>query len=470
MYVLTDVTPTPEQRKIVVNNKPGVMVIRGSAGSGKTTTSLLRLRTMRSFLFGRKRRMGITDPLKVLVLTYNKTLRGYINALATTYHGPDTDTVVEISTFGKWARDAVGHKINLQPNQCGKKLRDLSSQFDMDLSFVINEVEYLLGRFLPKDLDMYLTQTRTGRGQSPRMDKSKREQLFEQVVHPYLNWKADSKVSDWNDLAVALAGEEDNEKYDIIITDETQDFSANQIRAITNSVAELHSLTFVVDAAQRIYARGFTWQEAGIAVTAENSHRLTVNYRNTREIARFALPLLEGLALGDDGTVPNFENCSREGNGELPKVIKGKFSQQTDFAINYIKTNVNLTSQTVGILHPKGDGVLERYIKPKFRQAGLPFVSIIKQDEWPDGPENIAFSTLHSAKGLEFDHVLILGLNEEFTPHGEGGEDDGLVSLRRLLAMGIGRAREQVIIGFKPGEESILTGFFQDGTYEEIKL
>lgn len=86
------------------------------------------------------------------------------------------------------------------------------------------------------------------------------------------------------------------------------------------------------------------------------------------------------------------------------------------------------------------------------------------------GNENIAFSTLHSAKGLEFDHVVILGLNAEVLPHGEEEEDDRLVKLRRLLAMGIGRARKSVIIGYKLEDASKLIAYLGPDTYESIDL
>jgi superfamily I DNA/RNA helicase len=95
---------------------------------------------------------------------------------------------------------------------------------------------------------------------------------------------------------------------------------------------------------------------------------------------------------------------------------------------------------------------------------------ITRKSDWPDGKENIALSTLHSAKGLEFDHVFILGLNAEVTVHGEEDDDDTLVTLRKLLAMGIGRARYSVMIGYKPEEASRLIGYLDPSSYEGVDL
>jgi superfamily I DNA/RNA helicase len=328
-------------------------------------------------------------------------------------------------------------------------------------------VDYVLGRFLPADLDKYLTVRRLGRGASPRMEKAQRQTLLDEVIKPYLIWKLDRRRSDWNDLAVELAKSKLALPFDIIIADETQDFSANQIRAIVNQLAPVYSLTFVLDSAQRIYARGFTWQEAGVTIRPENIGHLKHNYRNTVEIAKLAVSLIEGLPLDDDGTLPDFKACSA--HGRTPIVLRGKFGQQIDYVIKYLKKEVNLQDESVAFLHPQGGGWFDE-TRRRLRAAGLPFVEITRKSDWPQGNENIALSTLHSAKGLEFDHVIIVGLNSEVTVHGQEADDDRLVTLRRLLAMGIGRARKSVILGYKPGEASKLIDYLAPDSFDGIDL
>jgi len=84
MRILPPVTPTPEQLTILLESRPGVFVVNGAAGSGKTTTALLRLTRLCGHWLSRKQRLGLTAPVRVLVLTYNKTLEGYISQLAET--------------------------------------------------------------------------------------------------------------------------------------------------------------------------------------------------------------------------------------------------------------------------------------------------------------------------------------------------------------------------------------------------
>jgi len=467
MRPLLDVTPTPEQLAIFARNRPGIELIRGAAGSGKTTTAILRLRSLISLFVNRRRRQQVDDPVRVLVLTFNRTLRGYIHELATQQISDSDEVEMEISTFAKWAMSKIGYP-QIVPESIKKStIIELGKGIRLLSNFLYEEVDYAMGRFLPDQLEVYLTARRDGRGASPRVDRSMRVSILNDVINPYLEWKEANSLWDWNDLAVYLAEEKLDKPYDIIITDETQDFSANQIRAVRNQLAETHFLTLIVDSAQRIYARGFTWQETGIAIRPQNIRTLRNNYRNTIEIALFAEPLIRGLPIDDDGTLPDFSRCQR--HGRTPIVLKGRFRGQAGYVLGYIQNEVNLENESVAILHPLGGGWFN-YIQQVIQRAGLNYIEITRESEWPEGDENIAFSTLHSSKGLEFDHVIIIGLNREVTIHGEDEEDDRLNMFRRLLAMGVGRARESVIIGYKPEDVSTLINYLDSSTYEEVNV
>ncbi len=432
MRVLADVRPTPEQLAIVSRNRPGTEVIRGAAGSGKTTTALLRLRSLIGMFVNRKRRQEVVEPVRVLVLTYNRTLRGYIEALARQQALETQGLELEISTFGKWAWGILGKPKMISDRVRAWEIRTLGETIGLANDFLVEEVDYVIGRFLPENIADYVTTRRHGRGATPRVDQAIRQRILNEVIEPYRTWKEAKRISDWNDLAVALSETQFTPLYDIIIADETQDFSANEIRAIKNQLQPVHSLTLVIDSAQRIYPRGFTWQEAGVTVRPENSRRLERNYRNTVEIARFAMPLIQGIPVDDDGTIPDFSKCER--HGPVPIVLQGKFSAQVRYVVQYLRRTADLNNESVAILHPLG-GKWFDYTREALRRACLGFAEITRQSEWPSGPENIALSTLHSAKGLEFDHVIIIGLNAEITPHGGEEEDDRLANLRRLLVL-----------------------------------
>lgn len=466
MRTLGSATPTPEQALVVDNAAPGFWLIRGAAGSGKTTTALLRLRFLARFWRDRREDLGLPGPVRALVLTFNRTLRGYIDELARQQiqAGPEVD--LEVSTFSAWGQGRLG-RVVLDPQTRGTRLRQLgASAFPWRDDFLFAEVDYVLGRFLPKEREHYLTVERSGRGPTPQVQRPRRERLLEQVIGPYEEWKRDRGVADWTDLGAELAVTRTGEPYDVVIVDETQDFSANQVRAIVNHLADDFVCTFVRDTTQRIYPNVFTWREVGVEFPAGQSRRLTVNYRNTRQIAAFARPLVEGLEVLEDENLPDFTGCRAD--GPLPVMLTGRYGLQAQWMMRYLAERVR-PDETVGFLHPRGGNWFSE-LRSQLDAAGHPWVSLTREAEWPEGDERIALSTMHSAKGLEFDHVILLGYDSETVQHGETSDDSLLEGHRRLLAMSVGRARRGVVLGYRPQARSPLVDLLHPTTFQAVAL
>ncbi|WP_127165666.1 3'-5' exonuclease [Xanthomonas euvesicatoria] len=468
MKTLPHVEATSEQLPIISGNNLGVEVIRGAAGSGKTSTALLRLKSLLYMFQFRKMRESDTSPVRILVLTFNKTLSGYVSSLVDA-QVEASNVLIEIKTFSKWAANVL-NPIRIIDRAAEFYLVNLIAAAgisSLSQSYLAKEVDYILGRFHPSRLEEYIIAERTGRGLQPRVERTLRRQILDKIVIPYLDWLEAQGGVDWNGLAIKMSETQGSMNYDIVIVDESQDFSANQLRAIGRHLAQNHALTFVIDTAQRIYARGFTWTEAGFEVRRDGYHTLRANHRNTKQIAAFALGLLHGLTVDNDGALPNLSSAAREGG--LPVVLRGLYRNQLGWAIQFIQTHVDLTSQSVAFLYPRAGAWLD-YTRTSLRKSGLLYAEISRESEWPSGPENIALCTFHSSKGLEFDYVFILGLSVENTEFPDLDSDDELLVLRRLLAVAVARAKEQVFLGYKPGEESRLIDFFQVGTFMEMNL
>jgi DNA helicase II / ATP-dependent DNA helicase PcrA len=73
-----------------------------------------------------------------------------------------------------------------------------------------------------------------------------------------------------------------------------------------------------------------------------------------------------------------------------------------------------------------------------------------EQDKNQDGSGNyINLMTMHSSKGLEFEYVFIVGMEEGILPHSRSFTDEnGLEEERRLAYVGITRAREKLYLTF----------------------
>ena len=468
MKILTAVEPTPAQLNILKDARPGYRLIRGAAGSGKTTAAVMRLRQLVSTRLNLRLRTGSDEPVTALVLTFNRTLSGYVSELARRRFTRESGLNIDVMTFAGWAVSKMGNRAIMQSHESDRKIRELLRAAGVkqgdDIKYFQDEIAYILGRFKPTDYEAYLDAIRSGRGRSPAVRRPRRRELIDRIIGPYQEFKAQNEYLDWNDVALQVANRP-AQILDILVVDEAQDMSANQIRAMRSQLKEDHATTFIMDAAQRIYPQSFAWREVGLSFSGRDVFVLAENHRNTKEIARFAAGLVRGLNLGQDGVIPDSESCSR--SGRKPIVVQGRYRDQIEYMLKEASAKL-AKLESIAFIKPRG-GSWFRYLRARLRAIGIAYCEISRKNQWPQGDELVALSTIHSVKGLEFDHVMIPGLNQEVTPHGREEGDGTLESLRRLLAMGIGRARKSVTIGYKQDEASSLINYLEPGTFHLIK-
>ena len=75
----------------------------------------------------------------------------------------------------------------------------------------------------------------------------------------------------------------------------------------------------------------------------------------------------------------------------------------------------------------------------------LTLMDLLERQEDENQNDAVQLMTLHAAKGLEFPHVFIIGMEEEILPHRTSIEEDGIEEERRLAYVGITRAQRSLV-------------------------
>jgi hypothetical protein len=255
-------------------------------------------------------------------------------------------------------------------------------------------------------------------------------------------------------------------KYDAVLIDEGQDFEADWLRLVSLLInEETQSLLLVEDQAQTIYKRKRSYlQDTGLSFQGR-SKVLSINYRNTSQIVKFAWDFYREHSMFKNKVV----NRNLDGEIIAPQSTKRKGPEPGIIKAANFFDEMRIVARQIKKLHverkvPFNEMLIlyrvkrtHQYpiidmIKRSLVAEGLPYYWITENDkskrsfEKEDG--KIKISTIDSSKGLDFQAVFIVNVDSMPFPLGEDKERE--VS---LLYIGMTRAKEYLCLSYSGESE-----------------
>ena len=521
-----------EQLAVVTAIRGPVCVIAG-AGTGKTRVITNRI----AYAIN----SGVTDPTKVLALTFTARAAGEMrarlralgvpNVSARTFHSAAIKQLLYfwpyafggqfptlLTTKSGFVSQAIERAEVAVPAQAAV-LREIAGEIEWAKVLEISPENY------------HEKAIESNRLVKLPNNKSASENLgmISQVYEAYESLKRQERTLDFEDVLLLTVGmlEEDRgvrerirDQYRYFTVDEYQDVSPLQQRLLNLWLGNREEICVVGDAAQTIYS--FAGATSNFLLNFKNRFpnaqvfRLSTGYRSTPEIINTANQILRvanlvsdhGIELqsvnthGEKPLVNGFSSAADEiayvatevkkqidsGIDSSDIAILARTNAQLDqvkSALNYLRVASQIRSgerffervdvrdamrlirgasvlpseggdwfaDLVSVLQPFGDADyvtaflrLARSIKDNGGENMRAFLREIEDRAEQNNPPilpGVTLSTLHGAKGLEWDHLYLIGISEGVLPMGNDLNEE-----RRLFYVGVTRAKQRIHITY----------------------
>ncbi|CAM5305885.1 3'-5' exonuclease [Corynebacterium variabile] len=482
------------QQPLVDAQFSGAGRVLGGAGTGKTVVAVYRANNLATD-WGKHPTIETGAP-RVLLTTFTRTLADSLKSLMNLLN-PNYPEATTIGTRGLWIAgiDSVIHTVLTRAQgtevraamNAGLGIDALPSDFaglegrtetrlwneSIELAKTALVPEKANAEFLSQEYSiiilgggiteqsLYLRAKRRGRGTS--LNRSERKDVWRIVEIFHRKCMSEGRLT-WPALAIIaaevltkrIADNGGQTLFDHVVIDEAQDFHAAHWRFLRAAVAPGRNDIFLAeDPHQRIYGQHLVLSHYGIPTKGRASRRLTRNYRTTAETLRYALDILNGTEWKDAEDATDTTSGTRSlRHGPAPLVVPVKTEAvQVDAIVDQVsawKAGLEGDAEIhVGVLTRSRTQV--RKLTAALSAAGLDVTDSRQATTAAD--HEVAVMTMHSAKGLEFTHVVLLGVDaatmpQQFRMRGlaEAEKEDIIERERALLYVAASRARDALMV------------------------
>lgn len=443
------------QRAIVDNDYKNSFYVSGGAGTGKTIVAMHRAKRLAQSL-GRGK--------KLLFTTFTKDLIKDIKANLEELCDDKEMKKIEVVNLDAWAVKFLK-----------KHNYEYEIIYGKDLDAVWNEVfnneELEFSEEFYKDewnhvivaVEVYSDFRKYKRLKRPKkrgkLGEIQRKGLWK-IIKKYKKIMEEHKFRDIGmgmlDCRDIVREEYPDGLYQHVIVDEAQDFGNSAFKLIRALAGREHTNDIFIagDLNQKIYDFVTKLSDCGISVVGRSSAKLSINYRTTEETRKFAFKVLkgsveEGLEASEidnvvsisHGAEPEIRECST-GEEEI-RYILGKIKELKESGEN--PDNICIAVRT--------NAEVKKYEEALSEEKVGRFVLIEKQED-ARGFSGVRVATMHRIKGLEFDHVFIAGMSNDFLTKlksrskTQSSLERNIAKERCLLYVAITRAKKNVYISY----------------------
>ena len=451
------------QRRLTEQDFNGPVRVLGGAGTGKTVVAMHRaVRLAREVFTGQDDRILFTTFTRNLAADIEENLRRLCDA--------KTMKRIEVVSLDRWVssflkKQGFDKQIKYFGNSrdgtlerlWGEAMQQRPQDQDFPDSFYREEWDQIIQAQGIATKREYFRTDRTGRGSA--MQRGQRKAVWP-VFEAYRTLMADERVCEREDALRAarqiLEQKGDILPYRSVLVDEAQDMSNEAFKLVRQIVpadgrGRANDIFIVGDGHQRIYNHRVILSHCGVHIVGR-AYRLRINYRTSEEIRWFAVSVLEGLTIDDlNGGEDTHQGYTSLVRGTPPKVVAHTSLDQE------IETIVDFLGESDQHRHTclvtRTNELLERYRKALDAQ-GIETYLLSRSKAEDTKRAGVRLATMHRVKGLEFDRVILAGVDEGSVPlaaalehtQDEATREAAEIQERALFYVASSRAKRDVLI------------------------